>query len=88
MVANRDKPENSVGEFLDEIIGNEDLKLVLLGNLGYFHDDPYTLSWLYYLNAQGAYYGGSASFIKGGSQQLSNALSDIISCPWRNCQTQ
>jgi phytoene dehydrogenase-like protein len=78
MVAHRDKPDRSVGEFLDEIIGNEDLKLVLLGNLGYFHDDPYTLSWLYYLNAQGSYYGGSASFIQGGSQQLSNALSDII----------
>jgi all-trans-retinol 13,14-reductase len=78
MVANRDKPDRSVGEFLDEIIGNEDLKLVLLGNLGYFHDDPYTLSWLYYLNAQGSYYGGSASFIQGGSQQLSKALSDII----------
>ena len=78
MVANRDKPDRSVGEFLDEIIGNEDLKLVLLGNLGYFHDDPYTLSWLYYLNAQGSYYGGSASFIQGGSQQLSNALSGII----------
>ena len=78
MVANRGKPDRSVGEFLDEIIGNEDLKLVLLGNLGYFHDDPYTLSWLYYLNAQGSYYGGSASFIRGGSQQLSNALSGII----------
>ena len=78
MVAHRDKPDRSVGEFLDEIIGNEDLKLVLLGNLGYFHDDPYTLSWLYYLNAQGSYYGGSASFIQGGSQQLSNALSNII----------
>lgn len=78
LVANRDKPDRSVGEFLDEIISNDDLKLVLLGNLGYFHDDPYSLSWLYYLNAQGAYYGGSASFIKGGSQQLSNALSEII----------
>lgn len=78
MVANRDKPDKSVGEFLDEIITDEDLKLVLLGNLGYFHDDPYTLSWLYYLNAQGSYYGGRANFIKGGSQMLSNALMDII----------
>jgi all-trans-retinol 13,14-reductase len=78
MVAQRGKPDRSVGEFLDEIIGNEDLKLVLLGNLGYFHDDPYTLSWLYYLNAQGSYFGGGASFIQGGSQQLSNALSEII----------
>jgi len=78
LAAHRGKPDRSVGEFLDEIISDEDLKLVLLGNLGYFHDDPYTLSWLYYLNAQGSYYGGSASFIQGGSQQLSNALSDII----------
>lgn len=73
-----DGPEKSVGQFLDEIITNEDLKLVLLGNLGYFHDDPYSLSWLYYLTAQGSYYGGRANFIKDGSQQLSNALMDII----------
>lgn len=78
MVAHRDKADRSVGEFLDEIVGDEDLKLVLLGNLGYFHDDPYSLSWLYYLNAQGSYYGGAASFIQGGSQQLSNALCDIV----------
>jgi phytoene dehydrogenase-like protein len=78
MVAHRNEPDKSVGAFLDEIISNEDLKLVLLGNLGYFHDDPYTLSWIYYLNAQGSYYGGCANFIRGGSQQLSNALSNII----------
>jgi len=78
MVAHKGKPDRSVGVFLDEIIGNEDLKLVLLGNLGYYHDDPYSLSWLYYLNAQGSYYGGTASFIQGGSQNLSNGLSDLI----------
>lgn len=78
MIQYRNQPEKSVGQFLDEIIKDEDLKLVLLGNLGYFHDDPYTLSWLYYLNAQGSYYGGRANFIKSGSQQLSNALVDVI----------
>lgn len=78
MVANKDNPDRSLGIFLDEIIGDEDLKLVLLGNLGYYHDDPYSLSWLYYLNAQGSYYGGCASFIQGGSQNLSDALSDLI----------
>lgn len=70
--------DKSLGEFLDDIISNDDLKLVLLGNLGYFHDDPYTLSYYYYLNAQGAYYKGRANFIKGGSQKLSNALVSII----------
>jgi all-trans-retinol 13,14-reductase len=78
LAANAGKPDQSLGDFLDENIKNEDLKLVLLGNLGYFHDDPYSISLHYYLVAQGSYYGGNASFVKGGSQQLSNALMAII----------
>lgn len=78
MVQHRGQPEKSIGAFLDEIITNDDLKLVLLGNLAYFHDDPYSLSWLYYLTAQGSYFQGRANFIRGGSQQLSNALKEII----------
>lgn len=70
--------DTSVGEFLDSIIKNDDLKLVLLGNLGYFHDDPYTLSLAYYTIAQGSYYSGGASFIKGGSQMLSDHLAKFI----------
>jgi all-trans-retinol 13,14-reductase len=70
--------DTSVGEFLDSIIKNEDLKLVLLGNLGYFHDDPYSLSLAYYTIAQGSYYSGGASFIKGGSQMLSDHLAKFI----------
>jgi phytoene dehydrogenase-like protein len=68
----------SLGEFLDSIISNEDLKLVLLGNLGYFHDDPYSLSLTYYSVAQGSYFSGGASFIKGGSQKLSDHLAGYI----------
>ena len=71
-------PDTSVGEFLDSIITNDELKLVLLGNLGYFHDDPYTLSLAYYTIAQGSYYTGGASFIKGGSQVLSDHLAGFI----------
>jgi all-trans-retinol 13,14-reductase len=78
MVLNRNQPEKNIGQFLDEIISNEDLKLVLLGNLGYYHDDPYTLSWFYYLSAQNSNYGGRANYIQGGSQKLSNALMEII----------
>ncbi len=70
--------DTSVGEYLDSIIGNEDLKLVLLGNLGYFHDDPYSLSLAYYSAAQGSYYRNGASFIKGGSQALSDHLAGFI----------
>lgn len=70
--------EKSIGEFLDSIIGDEDLKLVLLGNLGYFHDDPYSLSLTYYSVAQGSYYKGGGSFIRGGSQKLSDYLAGYI----------
>jgi all-trans-retinol 13,14-reductase len=70
--------EKSLGEFLDSIIRNEDLKLVLLGNLGYFNDDPYSISLTYYSAAQGSYYKGGASFIKGGSQMLSDHLAKYI----------
>jgi all-trans-retinol 13,14-reductase len=68
----------SLGAFLDSIIKNEDLKLVLLGNLGYFHDDPYSISLTYYCVAQGSYFSGGASFIKGGSQTLSDYLAGYI----------
>jgi len=71
-------PELSLGEFLDSIIDNDDLKLILLGNLGYFHDNPYTLSLAYYSVAQGSYYSGGASYIKGGSQMLSDHLANYI----------
>lgn len=72
------QPQRDLGTFLDEIIGEDDLKLVLLGNLGYFHDDPYTLSLNYYLTAQNSYYSGKASFVRGGSQKLSDALASVI----------
>jgi all-trans-retinol 13,14-reductase len=76
--AEHETTDKSVGDFLDSIIGNEDLKLILLGNLGYFHDDPYSLSLAYYTIAQGSYYKGGASFIREGSQKLSNYLADYI----------
>lgn len=67
----------SVGEYLDSIIHNEWLKLILLANISYYHDDPYTLSFIYFCIAQESYYNGSW-YIEGGSQQLSNHFADII----------
>ncbi len=66
--------DKSLGMFLDSIIRDEDLKLVLLGNLGYFSDDPYSISLTYYSVAQGSYFTGGASYIHGGSQKLSDYL--------------
>jgi len=72
------EPDISVGSFLDSIIHNDELKLILLGNLGYFHDDPYSLSLAYYSVAEGSYYTNGASFIRGGSQRLSDHLAAYI----------
>lgn len=69
----------NVGDFLDSIITDEDLKFTLLGNLGYYHDDPYTLSMLYYAAGQGSYFSGGGHYIQGGSQKLSNHLANVIS---------
>lgn len=71
-------PDTSVGHFLDSIIRNEDLKLVLLGNLGYFHDDPYTLSLNYFAVAEASYFSGGGNYIQGGSQMLSDCLANVI----------
>jgi len=68
----------NLGDFMDTIIKNEDLKLILLGNLGYYGDNPYALSLNYYTATQGDYYKGGGVFIKGGSQKLSDYLSDYI----------
>jgi len=77
-VMERDQPDISVGEFLDATFTSEEIKLVLLGNLGYFHDDPYGLSLRYFSMAESAYFQGRANFIQGGSQQLSDKLVRII----------
>jgi len=76
--AGESSPDISVGAFLDSIIRNEDLKLILLGNLGYFHDDPYSLSLAYFTVAEGSYFSNGASYIKGGSQKLSDHLAGYI----------
>jgi len=67
----------TLGKYLDSIIDNEDLKLILAANVGYYHDDPYTMSLIYFAVAQGGYYKGGA-YIKGGSQKLSDYLAKVI----------
>ncbi len=72
------RENTTVGKFLDALFDDEDLKLVLLANLGYYHDDPYTMTLLYYSVAQGSFFSGGGYFIKGGSQMLSDYLASII----------
>ncbi|MFC2013090.1 phytoene desaturase family protein [Chloroflexota bacterium] len=69
--------KKTLGDYLDSIIKNEDLKLVLQGNLMYYHDDPYTMSLLWFDFAQATYFMG-ASYIQGGSSELARHLTKVI----------
>ena len=68
----------NLGDWLDKHINSDELKLILLGNLVYYHDDPYSMSLFYYIAAQSSYMNGGGHFIQGGSQQLSNYLAKVI----------
>ncbi|MGL4562374.1 MAG: phytoene desaturase family protein [Brevinema sp.] len=67
----------NVGQKMDKYFTDNKLKNLLNGNLGYYADDPYELSWFYHAAAQASYF-NKGVFIKGGSQVLSNQLTDII----------
>ncbi len=69
--------KKSIGQFLDENIRNDDLKLLLIANLGYYHDDPYSMAMVYFSSAQDGYY-AAGWYIKGGSQKLSDYLAECI----------
>ncbi|MCB1172037.1 MAG: NAD(P)/FAD-dependent oxidoreductase [Leptospiraceae bacterium] len=70
--------KKSLGQFLQSITGNAELRQILLTNLGYYHDDPESMSMLYYSMAQGGYYAGGGHYIKGGSQKLADYLVTYI----------
>jgi phytoene dehydrogenase-like protein len=67
----------TVSRFMDKLIKNNDLKLALTANIGYYHDDPETMAYSYFAIAQAGYYSGGY-YIKGGSQKLSDYLVTII----------
>jgi len=69
---------HTVGSWLDKYITNENAKLDLVAHIGYWGDDPYTLSMFYYGLPQSSYINSGGHFIKGGSQQLSNHLAAYI----------
>lgn len=70
--------KTTVGQFMDTLFFDEDLKLVLLATLGYYHDDPYNMSLLYFAGGQASFFRGGGYFIKGGSQMLSDYLASVI----------
>lgn len=68
----------NLGDLLDEHIQDEELKLILAGNLGYYHDDPYSMSLITFAAAQSSFIRGGGHYIQGGSQKLSNYLACVI----------
>ncbi len=68
----------SVKEVLDAIFSNEELKVILNANMGYYHDKASELSFLLHALAQHSYYQGQGWFIKGGSKVLSDYLASLI----------
>jgi len=65
----------SLSAALDRALGdNEAAKCALAANLGYYHDDPSTLWWLFFAVAQGGFLSSGGRYIHGGSQRLSNAI--------------
>ena len=68
----------STKEAMDDIFENEELKMLVNSNIGYYHDYVDTFSFLYHTLGQYSYFTGGGWFIKGGSQQLSNYLAKVI----------
>ncbi|MEN8155433.1 MAG: FAD-dependent oxidoreductase [Bacteroidota bacterium] len=68
----------TAGHFLERYIKSDELKLILQGNLLYYHDDPYTMSMVFFSKAQASFIHYGGYFVKGGSQKLSNALAEVI----------
>lgn len=68
----------SVGSFLDGIITDPYLKITLLANVTFYHDNPYELSLIQYMISQLAYFLGGCFFIEGGSQNFSNYLRKTV----------
>ncbi len=69
----------SLSQKLDRVFGdNEAVKCALAANLGYYHDDPATLWWIFFAMAQGSYLLSGGRFVQGGSQRLSSALARAV----------
>jgi phytoene dehydrogenase-like protein len=69
---------NTAGGFMDKLFHDKRLKMILLSNASYYHDDPHDLSLFYFAAGQNSYYSNGGYFIKGGSQKLSDYLMNYI----------
>lgn len=68
----------SIGQYLDLHFTNPELKIALLANMTFYHDQPYELSLIMYMICQINYIEGSGYYIQGGSQNFSDLMKNII----------
>ena len=68
----------TIGDYLDATFDDEMLKLVLVSNLLYYHDDPRKLSLYWYCLSQGSFLSGGTHYVRGGSQVLSDYFAHVI----------
>ncbi len=69
---------HTIGDFLEYSFHDERLKLLLAANMGYYGDDPFDLSLIFYAMAQGSFFAGGGHYIKGGSRHLSDHFARFI----------
>jgi all-trans-retinol 13,14-reductase len=69
----------TVGEVMNELFGaDEAVKLALVANFFYYHDDPDRMLFLRFAIPQASYLIGGGHYIRGGSQALSDSLVALI----------
>jgi all-trans-retinol 13,14-reductase len=68
----------SIGQYLNSIIQNKELKMILLANVTFYHDKHYEMNLVQYMVSQINYFIGGGYYIEGGSQVFSDYLKKII----------
>ena len=70
--------KKTIADFIDITFKDPRLIEILYANIGYYHDNPHELSYIYFMVAQSSYLRGGGWFVKGGSGRLSEYLASII----------
>ncbi len=68
----------SIGQYLNSIIQDVELKMVLLANVTFYHDIPLEMNLVQFMVSQINYFVGGGHYIEGGSQVFSDYLKKII----------
>ncbi|MGD9138536.1 MAG: NAD(P)/FAD-dependent oxidoreductase, partial [Desulfobacterales bacterium] len=68
----------TLADLIDDFVKNPELQHVLAALWGYYGLPPSQLSGFYYANATGGYLKNGSYYIKNRSQDLSNAIAEVI----------